>query len=118
MITKNTIKKFRDIPTPFYYYDLDVLIPTLESLKRESENSGFKVHYAVKANANPRLLELIASYGLGADCVSWNEIDAAIKAGFNSSEIVFAGVGKNRQGNRKRHHSRYLLLQLRIYTRN
>jgi diaminopimelate decarboxylase len=94
MITKNTIKKFRDIPTPFYYYDLDVLIPTLESLKRESENSGFKVHYAVKANANPRLLELIASYGLGADCVSWNEIDAAIKAGFNSSEIVFAGVGK------------------------
>jgi diaminopimelate decarboxylase len=94
MITKNTIKKFRDIPTPFYFYDLDVLIPTLESLKRESENSGFKVHYAVKANANPRLLELIASYGLGADCVSWNEIDAAIKAGFNSSEIVFAGVGK------------------------
>lgn len=94
MITKNTLKKFRDIPTPFYYYDLDVLIPTLESLKRESVNSGFKVHYAVKANANPRILKLIASYGLGADCVSWNEIDAAIKAGFNPSQIVFAGVGK------------------------
>jgi diaminopimelate decarboxylase len=94
MITKSTLNKFREIPTPFYYYDLDILIPTLESIKKESENSGFKVHYAVKANANPRILKLIASYGLGADCVSWNEIDAAIKAGFNPSEIVFAGVGK------------------------
>jgi len=94
MITKNIIQKFREILTPFYFYDLDVLIPTLESLRKESENSGFKVHYAVKANANPRILKLIASYGLGADCVSWNEIDAAIKAGFDPSDIVFAGVGK------------------------
>ena len=94
MIDKNTLEKFRDLPTPFYYYDLDILNSTLTTLKTESLNSGFKIHYAVKANANPRILKIISSYGFGADCVSWNEIDAAIAAGFNPSEIVFAGVGK------------------------
>jgi len=94
MIDKNTVKKFRDLPTPFYYYDLDVLNATLTSLKKELENSGYKVHYAVKANANSRILKIISSYGFGADCVSWNEIAAAISAGFDPSEIVFAGVGK------------------------
>jgi diaminopimelate decarboxylase len=94
MINKQIIKKFRDIETPFYYYDLDVLRSTLNIVKKESEHSGYKVHYAVKANANPRLLKIIASYGLGADCVSWNEIACALEAGFSPSDIVFAGVGK------------------------
>ncbi len=52
------------------------------------------MHYAVKANPNPGLLKIISSYGFGADCVSWNEIERAIDTGFKSSGIVFAGVGK------------------------
>ena len=94
MINNTTIDKFRKIETPFYYYDLEVLRSTLEVVKKESDNSGYKVHYAVKANSNPRILKIISSYGFGADCVSYNEINAAIAAGFNPSEIVFAGVGK------------------------
>jgi diaminopimelate decarboxylase len=94
MIDRNTIEKFREIETPFYYYDLDVLKSTLNVLKKESDNSGYRIHYAVKANFNPRILRLIASYGFGADCVSYNEIEAAMEAGFKPSEIVFAGVGK------------------------
>ena len=94
MITKITIEKFRKIETPFYYYDLDILRSTLDVVKKESDNSGYKVHYAVKANSNPGILKIISSYGFGADCVSFNEINAAIIAGFNPSEIVFAGVGK------------------------
>jgi diaminopimelate decarboxylase len=94
MIDNNTIEKFRDIPTPFYYYDLDILHETLDTLKKESGSSGFKIHYAVKANANPRILKIISSYGFGADCVSWNEIAVALEAGFKPEEIVFAGVGK------------------------
>ncbi|MDP3002593.1 MAG: alanine racemase, partial [Bacteroidales bacterium] len=94
MINNKTIEKFRDLATPFYYYDLDVLRSTLDVVKKESENSGYKVHYAIKANANPRILKIISAYGFGADCVSWNEIAAAITAGFSPSEIVFAGVGK------------------------
>ena len=94
MINNKTLEKLRKFETPFYYYDLDVLRSTLESVKKESDNSGYKVHYAVKANSNNRLLKIICSYGFGADCVSFNEIAAAISAGFSPSEIVFAGVGK------------------------
>ena len=94
MIRNNIVNKFRDLPTPFYYYDLDVLHSTCSKVKEESEKSGFSIHYAVKANANPRILEIIASYGFGADYVSYNEIERAMKCGFSPSIIVFAGVGK------------------------
>lgn len=94
MIKTNIVNKFRDLPTPFYYYDLDVLHATCSRVKEESEKSGFSIHYAVKANANPRILEIIASYGFGADCVSYNEIERAMECGFSPSIIVFAGVGK------------------------
>lgn len=95
MISKKTTEKFSNIPTPFYYYDLDVLRKTLDTIKSEAAATGAKIHYAVKANANPRILKLIASYGFGADCVSYNEVAAAIEAGFPPSEVVFAGVGKS-----------------------
>jgi diaminopimelate decarboxylase len=94
MIDNKTVEKFKDLTTPFYYYDLDILRSTLDIVKKESENSGYKVHYAVKANHNPRILKIISSYGFGADCVSGNEIVAALEAGFSPSTIVFAGVGK------------------------
>lgn len=94
MFTSDTVTKFRDLPTPFYYYDLDVLNSTCRKVATESKYSGYKVHYAVKANPNPRILQIISSYGFGADCVSWNEIERAIGCGFKPSEIVFAGVGK------------------------
>lgn len=87
--------KFKELRTPFYYYDLEVLRATLNILKEASDKNGFKIHYALKANSNPRILEIISSYGFGADCVSWNEIERAIKTGFQSPDIVFAGVGKS-----------------------
>lgn len=94
MITKKTISKFLDLTTPFYFYDLEVLHSTCRTIKEESKKAGFKIHYAVKANANPRLLQIISGYGFGADCVSFNEIERAISTGFKSCDIVFAGVGK------------------------
>jgi diaminopimelate decarboxylase len=94
MINISTAEKLRRIETPFYFYDLDVLRSTLDSVKKEADRSGYKIHYAVKANHNQRILKIISSYGFGADCVSFNEINAAILAGFKPSEIVFAGVGK------------------------
>lgn len=94
MISRKYIDKFREINTPFYFYDLEVLQSACETVKKESDKYGFKVHYAVKANGNPRLLSFISSYGFGADCVSWNEIRSSLEAGFEPSGIVFAGVGK------------------------
>ena len=89
------VEKFKQLDTPFYYYDVELLRSTLETIKKETENKPFHVHYAVKANANPRILKEIASYGFGADCVSGNEILAALECGFTPEKIVFAGVGKS-----------------------
>lgn len=80
------------IQTPAYSYDLTVLRRTLEKVTHAA--GDFKVHYAVKANANPRILSEIARYGLGADCVSLGEVLAANGADISADKIVFAGVGK------------------------
>jgi diaminopimelate decarboxylase len=93
MFSETTIKAFEKLPTPFYYYDVKLLHETLKELKKHSGN--FHVHYALKANANPKLLEIIKSYGIGADCVSGNEVKRAVECGFASKDIVFAGVGKS-----------------------
>jgi diaminopimelate decarboxylase len=88
--------KFQDIQTPFYYYDTELLRETLRAINNEAQkHEEFCVHYAVKANANPKILRIIREAGLGADCVSGGEIEASVKAGFPSSKIVFAGVGKS-----------------------
>ena len=89
-------EKFQGIGTPFYYYDTKVLRDTLNAINREaSKHEGFCVHYAIKANANPKVLNIISQAGLGADCVSGGEIQASINAGFPSNKIVYAGVGKS-----------------------
>ena len=90
------IEKLEKLYTPLYYYDSDLLRRTLETIKQETARyDGFHVHYAVKANANPKVLTIIRESGLGADCVSGGEIKAVLKAGFPAKKIVFAGVGKS-----------------------
>lgn len=89
------VEKFNNILTPFYYYDTELLQQTLDTINEEAgKHAGYKVHYAVKANVNPNVLQLIRHAGLGADCVSGGEIKAALDAGFPANEIVYAGVGK------------------------
>lgn len=90
------IHKLEGIQTPFYYYDTDVLRQTLAAINNEAgQHEGFCVHYAIKANANPKVLSIIREAGLGADCVSGGEIQAALDSRFPASQIVFAGVGKS-----------------------
>ena len=93
---KFPVEKMQSIETPFYYYDTELLRQTLQSINDEAgRHEHFVVHYAVKANANPKVLRYIREAGLGADCVSGGEIEAAVKAGFPSNKIVYAGVGKS-----------------------
>ena len=90
------IEKFRELQTPFYYYDTKVLRDTLACINKESQRyPNFHVHHAVKANANPKVLTIIRESGMGADCVSGGEVRAAIKSGFPADKVVFAGVGKS-----------------------
>ena len=88
--------KFQNLRTPFYYYDTELLRETLRAINQEAQkHEGFHVHYAIKANANPRILRIIREAGLGADCVSGGEIEACVRAGYPTSKIVYAGVGKS-----------------------
>jgi len=95
MFKEETIGKFLTIPTPFYYYDMDLLRETLSVCSKEAGKYGFYIHYALKANSNSEILSLISKSGYGADCVSGNEILAAIRNGFNPNQIMFSGVGKS-----------------------
>ena len=91
---KFPIDKFREHKTPFYYYDLNLLHSTLNKINECVAGMPYFVHYAVKANANPRIVREIGAAGLGIDCVSGGEIRAAIAAGVPGDKIVYAGVGK------------------------
>lgn len=94
MTTIFPIEKLSQEQTPFYYYNMELLEATLNEIKSCTEGLPYKVHYAVKANANERILRTIQEAGLGVDCVSGGEVAASVNAGFDSKKIVFAGVGK------------------------
>lgn len=83
------------MPTPYYYYDITLLENTLDAALKAASKHGYHIHYAIKANANPVLIRYISNKGLGADCVSGNEISRALECGFKANSIVYAGVGKS-----------------------
>jgi diaminopimelate decarboxylase len=93
MFNAQQLQQFQQTETPFYFYDTALLQSTLQTLKKAAGN--YHVHYALKANAHPTLLQLIQQCGFGADCVSGNEVKRAVACGFEAKQIVFAGVGKS-----------------------
>ena len=95
MFNNTTLTRFQNIETPFYYYNLPLLGKTLQACVDAANKYEFHVHYAMKANFNPKVLDMIQAHGLGADCVSGGEVKAAIEHGFDKSKVVFAGVGKS-----------------------
>ena len=89
------VEKFKDIETPFYYYDRSLLQATLDTIKDSlKEHDNYHLHYAIKANANMDVLREIQKAGFGVDAVSGGEIRQALSAGFDAQKIVYAGVGK------------------------
>lgn len=94
-MTQFPIEEFKKHRTPFYFYDIDLLRQTLDEINIHSNYERYHVHYAIKANVNPIVLEEIRKAGLGVDCVSGGEIQTALNAGFEPQKIVFAGVGKS-----------------------
>lgn len=94
MLSRQVADKLAQFETPFYFYDIDLLRQTLESAMSVAKKYGFIIHYAIKANYDPKILSIIKEYGLGIDCASGNEVRCAIEAGFDPKSIVYAGVGK------------------------
>lgn len=95
MFSTKEIERFKTLETPFYFYNLDLLRKTLKSYTDELNKYNYHAHYALKANANFKVLSIIKEFGLGADCVSGNEVALALKSGFSPEKIVYAGVGKS-----------------------
>lgn len=94
MYSRKVASQLRELETPFYLYDINLLRQTLDSVVSESKKYNYKVHYAIKANYDDYLLSIIREYGLGIDCASGNEVRKAIELGFDPKTIVYAGVGK------------------------
>lgn len=80
------------IKTPFYIYSAKQIVHNYQQYQHSLPEA--MICYAVKANSNLTILNLMASLGAGADCVSMGEIIRALKAGISPSKVVFSGVGK------------------------
>ena len=86
---------FRRVANPFYYYDIDLFQRTADKVAKLSKDYGIHVHYSLKANSDMRLNDILSSRGIGADCVSGDEIDFAVSCGYDPKKIFFAGVAKS-----------------------
>jgi len=82
--------------TPFYLYDLESVNQRIRLLKSGIRLKRATVHYAMKANANPEILQLMRQNRCGVDVVSSGELACAIKVGFKPEQIIFSGVGKTK----------------------
>ncbi|MEX2601243.1 MAG: diaminopimelate decarboxylase [Balneolaceae bacterium] len=94
MLTKALVEQFQKLPTPLFFYDLDLLNRTVEAVQTYGTSRGCHIHFALKANNNDRILSIMRDAGFGADCVSGKEVEKALEIGFPPEKVVFAGVGK------------------------
>ncbi len=95
MLSSTIKEQLRGMRTPLYLYDMGLLERTLDVVVREAGRYGYHVHYALKANNEPRIMSAVLRHGLGIDCVSGNEVRYAIESGCPASGVVYAGVGKS-----------------------
>ncbi len=80
--------------TPIYVYSKKRISQKIEKIKNAFQNN-IGIHFAMKSNHNPKILQHIRSRGLGIDVVSGGEINRALECGFKPDQIIFSGVGKS-----------------------
>jgi diaminopimelate decarboxylase len=84
-----------DVGTPFYVYSTATLTRHFNVFADALRGTNVLICYAVKANSNQAVIRTLGLLGAGADVVSGGELARALKAGIESSKIVFSGVGKS-----------------------
>ena len=89
-----TSKLLQEFSTPFYLYDEEVIQNKVLFLNSLDFKFDFKFHFAVKANPNLAILNLIKKYNFGAEVVSAGELFKSLKAGFDPTSVIFDGPGK------------------------
>lgn len=84
----------RRFGTPCYVYSRAAIEAQWQSYDRALGVRPHLVCYAVKANSNLAILNLLARLGSGFDVVSEGELARVIRAGGDPARVVFSGVGK------------------------
>lgn len=82
------------LPTPFYAYSANAIRQRIAGLQAAFDGLDHRICYAVKANSNVAILQLMAQHDVGADIVSLGELQRSLRAGIPAERIVFSGVGK------------------------
>lgn len=80
--------------TPLYVYSRAAIESSYRAFDHAFGNHPHRVCYAVKANSNLAVLNLLARLGAGFDIVSGGELERVLHAGGKASHISFSGVGK------------------------
>lgn len=91
-VTKEQLEEMiKEYPTPFHLYDEEGIRKNVEALKKAfSWNVGYKEYFAVKANPNPFLINILREYGCGYDCSSLTELMLSEAIGAEPGDIMFS----------------------------
>ncbi|GAA5108120.1 diaminopimelate decarboxylase [Bartonella jaculi] len=84
----------REVGTPFYCYSANAIVAHLKDYQKAFRDMPSLIAYAVKANSNQAVLQILANNGAGADVVSEGELRRALAVGISAQRIVYSGVGK------------------------
>jgi len=87
-------KIVEEFQTPFYLYNEEIILKKINFLKNLKLNINHKFHFAVKANPNLAILNILRKNNLGVEVVSSGELFKSLKAGFEPKDIIFDGPGK------------------------
>lgn len=88
------INLYKKAQGPYYLYDLDGIRARCHEFRKAIRLKNVSFHYALKANANKKVLQTILRAGFGVDVVSGGELRRALSVGFKPKQIIFSGVGK------------------------
>ncbi len=91
-VTKEQLEEIvKKYPTPFHLYDEKGIRDNVKALKEAfSWNPGYKEYFAVKANPNPFLIDILREYGCGCDCSSYTELLLSEAIGATGDDIMFS----------------------------
>ena len=90
----------KSVRTPVYIYHGATIVDNLTFLTTVLSSwlkQKLLVRYAVKANTNRSILQLMVRQGAGVEVVSGGELQRALQAGFQPKDIIFSGIGKTSQ---------------------
>jgi len=93
----NLTELARQYGTPAYVYSRATLERHWHAFDQAFGDQPHLICYAVKANSNIAILNLLARLGSGFDIVSVGELERVLRAGGEASRVVFSGVGKKPQ---------------------